>query len=179
MNTKKSTSRKDDGDHKAPNFAPLDRDQFLTRLKTFRHVDKWTSKPSAVNEVQWAKRGWSCVGKERVACVGGCDKELVIALERSAVEKGDSGVEVDLEEDDDDDWSAKANEQLVERYADMIVTAHDEYCLWRIRGCDSKLGYQITPAVVESFKEADVHSYNIPTAAIASCDSPSRLATAL
>src|SRR5579862_8035023 len=59
-----------------PNYAPWDRNQFLQRLKTFRHVDKWSAKPPTVNEVQWAKRGWSCVGRERVRCVGGCGKEV-------------------------------------------------------------------------------------------------------
>lgn len=117
-----------------PNFAPLDRGQFLSRLKTFRHVDKWASKPAEVNEVQWAKRGWSCVGKERVACVGGCGQELVVMLERA---DQDPREELEIEVDDDD-WNASVSEQLVERYADMIVTEHDEYCLWRKRGCDGR-----------------------------------------
>ena len=64
-----------------PNYAPWDRNQFLQRLKTFRHVDKWSAKPPTVNEVQWAKRGWSCVGRERVRCVGGCGKEVLVKLE--------------------------------------------------------------------------------------------------
>jgi len=106
----------------------------LARLKTFKHVDRWTTKPAQINEVQWAKRGWSCVGKERVGCVGGCDKELVIKLERG---EEDSGVYTGIE--DEDDWSATVTEQLADRYVDMIVTAHDEYCLWRKRGCDCKL----------------------------------------
>ncbi|KAI9850387.1 MAG: hypothetical protein M1830_007029, partial [Pleopsidium flavum] len=129
---KKSTPVEIVEDHRPPNFVPLDRGQFLARLKTFRHVDKWTSKPARVNEVQWAKRGWSCVGKERVGCVGGCGKELVIKLERME-EDTKEATENELEYDD---WSASVNEQLVERYADMIVTAHDDYCLWRKRGCD-------------------------------------------
>lgn len=120
------------GEHKSPNFGPLDRAQFLARLKTFRHVDKWTSKPVRVNEVEWAKRGWSCVGRDRVGCVGGCDRELVIKLESTPEPRADD-TEADV---DDGDWSAGVNEQLVERYAEMIVTAHDEYCLWRKRACD-------------------------------------------
>lgn len=28
---------------------------------------------------------------------------------------------------------------LVERYVELIVTSHDEDCLWRKRGCDGKL----------------------------------------
>ena len=138
---KKPTPVKEGGDQKPPNFAPLDRGQFLARLKTFRHVDRWTTKPERVNEVEWAKCGWSCVGKERVGCVGGCDRELVIKLEREEdEERQDSGIDIDLEIEDDD-WSASVSEQLVERYADMIVTAHDDYCLWRKRGCDGKLNH--------------------------------------
>ena len=131
----KTTREKEVEREIAPSFAPLDRAQFLARLKTFRHVDRWTSKPEPINEVQWAKRGWSCVGKERVGCVGGCDRELVIKLERG---EEDSGIYTGIE--DDDDWNASVTEQLVDRYVDMIVAGHDEYCLWRKRGCDCKLG---------------------------------------
>lgn len=76
-----------------PNFAPWDRGQFLERLKTFRQVDRWGSKPAKINEVQWARRGWSCVGKERVGCVGGCGKESCIKLE--SAEKSVEGEEAD------------------------------------------------------------------------------------
>jgi hypothetical protein len=72
-------------------FAPWDRTQFLTRLSSFRHVDKWTAKPRPINEVQWAKRGWSCYGRERVKCIGACGKELVIKL--SAPDSEDSQAE--------------------------------------------------------------------------------------
>ena len=91
-------------------------------------------KPEKINEVQWAKRGWSCVGKERVGCVGGCGKEVVIKLE-------DDGEQVQQDEnetsaDEDQDWREGAREQLIEKYAEMIVTGHDGGCLWRRRGCD-------------------------------------------
>lgn len=78
--------------HKVLNYAPWDRGQFLERLKTFRHVDRWGAKPAQINEVQWAKRGWSCVGKERVRCVGGCGREVYIKLgENSEVSNGEDG----------------------------------------------------------------------------------------
>jgi len=69
-----------------------------------------------------------------VGCVGGCDKELVIKLERG---EEDSGVYTGIE--DEDDWNARVTEQLADRYIDLIVTGHDEFCLWRKRGCDGKL----------------------------------------
>lgn len=129
-------------ERKTPNFAPWDRGQFLERLKTYRHVDKWMGKPEKINEVQWAKRGWSCVGKDRVGCVGGCGKEVVIILESVREERQDAEETQDTEkrpsdeEDDEDKWREKAQEQLVEKYAEMIVTSHDDGCLWRRRGCD-------------------------------------------
>lgn len=67
-------------DRKAPNYAPWDRQQFLARMETYRKVTLWGSKPARINELQWAKRGWSCVGKERVGCVGGCGKEVYVKL---------------------------------------------------------------------------------------------------
>jgi len=134
-----------DVERKPPNFAPWDRSQFLERLQTYRHVDKWMSKPEKINEVQWAKRGWSCVGKERVGCVGGCRKELVIMLESSREDReyvDTRTAEQEEEEEDEEEWRAKAQAQLVEKYTDMVTTAHDGGCLWRRRGCD---GIQISP----------------------------------
>ena len=125
-------------ERKAPNFAPWDRGQFLERLKTYRHVDKWMGKPEKINEVEWAKRGWNCVGKERVGCVGGCGKEVVIALESSREEQKNGDERTSEEEADEDEWRERAEQELVEKYAEMIVTAHDKGCLWRRRGCDGK-----------------------------------------
>ncbi|KAL9604657.1 MAG: hypothetical protein Q9219_000377 [cf. Caloplaca sp. 3 TL-2023] len=126
---------------KLPNFAPWDRNQFLSRLETFRHVDKWMSKPDPINEIQWAKRGWTCVGKERVGCVGGCGNELLILLEPSREEQQASrSSEPDGETEDDElDWREEAQKELMLRYTEMIVTEHDEGCLWRRRGCDDSI----------------------------------------
>ncbi|KAI4226307.1 MAG: hypothetical protein LQ349_006900 [Xanthoria aureola] len=126
---------------KPPNFAPWDRNQFLSRLETFRHVDKWMSKPDEINEVQWAKRGWTCVAKETVGCVGGCDRELVISLEPSRGEETPiEGLEPSEEAVEDYyDWRDEAQKELVKRYTDMIVTEHDEGCLWRRKGCDDSI----------------------------------------
>ncbi|EEP76358.1 predicted protein [Uncinocarpus reesii 1704] len=63
-----------------PSFVPWDRDRFLERLETFRRVDRWSPKPDDINEVQWAKRGWSCVDVMRVECVGGCGHSVVVKL---------------------------------------------------------------------------------------------------
>ena len=133
-------------ERKAPNFAPWDRGQFLERLATFRHVDKWMGKPDKINEVQWAKRGWTCVGRERVGCMGGCGKEVVIKLEEDhdVEEKDKDAGDVQKEngeapvEEKDEDWRRGAQEQLVDKYAEMIVTEHNGGCPWRRKGCDGK-----------------------------------------
>ncbi|KAL8763287.1 MAG: hypothetical protein Q9184_000843 [Pyrenodesmia sp. 2 TL-2023] len=101
-----------------PNFAPWDRNQFLARLETFRHVDKWMSKPDPINEVQWTKRGWTCVGKERVGCVGGCGNEVLISLEPDREEERPiEGIQPAEEAVDDYyDWREEAQKELVVRY---------------------------------------------------------------
>lgn len=123
-------------DHKPPNFAPWDRTQFLQRLETFRHVDKWMGKPEKVNEVQWARRGWSCVGKERVGCVGGCGKEAVIQLEEDGTVDRDRVADLSADAEDQGLWREGAQDELVMKYAEIITTGHEVNCLWRRRGYD-------------------------------------------
>lgn len=127
-----------EGERKLPNFAPWDRGQFLERLKTFRHVDKWMAKPEKINEVQWAKRGWVCVGKERVGCVGGCGKEVVIKLEDDPEEREQQEDE-GAKSEEDQEWREDAKAQLIDKYVDLITTEHDKGCLWRRRGCDGTI----------------------------------------
>ena len=92
-------------------------------------------KPERINEVQWSKRGWSCVGKERVGCVGGCGKEVVIKLEEPKRSKED-GEEQGDSEDENESWRDEAQQQLVGKYAEIVSTGHEGSCLWRRRGCD-------------------------------------------
>ncbi len=96
------------------------------------------SKPDEINEVQCARRGWTCVGKETVGCVGGCGNEVVIALEPTREEEKPTEGPEPFEEAEDDDynWRDEAQKELVKRYTEMIVTEHDEGCLWRRKGCD-------------------------------------------
>lgn len=127
-----------DEHNKHPNFAPWDRMQFLQRLETFRYVDKWMGKPERVNEVQWARRGWSCVGKERVGCVGGCGKEAVIKLEEVGTANRDSGDKLLADAEDQGQWRESAQDELIMKYAEIIITGHEMNCLWRRRGYDGK-----------------------------------------
>lgn len=63
-----------------PTFVPWDRERFLERLETFRRVDRWSPKPSAISEVVWAKRGWICTDVSRVSCASGCGGSVVVKL---------------------------------------------------------------------------------------------------
>lgn len=105
-------------------YSPGDREELLRRLATFQEITDWTPKPDKINEVEWAKRGWVCQGKERVRCLL-CHKELVVKLKKEA-------------EDADALAAAEVEAALVDKYAELIVSAHQSDCLWKRRGCDGK-----------------------------------------
>ncbi|PHH76504.1 hypothetical protein CDD83_4242 [Cordyceps sp. RAO-2017] len=109
-------------------YCPGDRDQLLRRLATFQELTDWTPKPDRVNEVQWAKRGWICQAKETVRCLL-CHKELVVKLNRKDVDGQQVPVLVPSEIED----------ALVDKYCDLIVSSHQQDCLWRKRGCEDSL----------------------------------------
>ncbi|RKU49085.1 hypothetical protein DL546_004990 [Coniochaeta pulveracea] len=111
-----------------PRYCPGDRDQLIKRLATFQELTEWTPKPDRVNEIEWAKRGWVCQGKERVRCTL-CNKELVVKLNKKEVD----GKEVTVIA------ASEVTEALVQKYAELIVQSHSEDCLWRKRGCDDSL----------------------------------------
>jgi hypothetical protein len=125
-------------------YAPTDRGDLLKRLGTFQEITDWTPKPERVNEVEWAKRGWVCHGKETVRCLL-CHRELVVKLNRKDVDGKEISVLVASEIGKlyasvhcqllTDNYTEEA---LVDKYADLIVTSHQDECLWRKRGCDSK-----------------------------------------
>lgn len=111
-----------------PRYCPSDRDQLIRRLSTFQELTEWTPKPDKVNEIEWAKRGWVCVGKERVRCTL-CHKELVVKTNKREVD----GREVPLA------LGSEVEQALVDRFAALIVEAHQEDCLWARQGCDDSL----------------------------------------
>lgn len=108
-----------------PKYCPSDRKELLRRLATFQDLTDWAPKPDRVGEIEWAKRGWVCQGKERVRCAL-CNKELVIKLNKKEVDGKEVSVLVPSE----------IEEALVNKYAELIVESHQEDCLWRKRGCD-------------------------------------------
>lgn len=115
-------------DAQQPKYSPADREQLLRRLASFQELTDWTPKPDKVNEIEWAKRGWVCQGKERVRCTL-CNKELVVKLNRKEVAGKEVAVLV----------ASEIEDALVEKYVELMVTAHQDDCLWRKRGCDGKL----------------------------------------
>lgn len=117
---------------KPANFQPYSQEQFLGRVKTFADVKRWTTKPDAINETEWAKRGWTCDAWNTVACKGGCEKRVAVKLRPKR--KDSSGKAIEMSED----LSADVDEKLVGRFRELIGKGHAEDCLWRKRGCQGK-----------------------------------------
>ncbi|KAI9657845.1 MAG: hypothetical protein M1831_004081 [Alyxoria varia] len=151
-----------------PNYAPWSHDLFLERLKTFADVLIWTSKPDEVNEVQWAKRGWSCESVNKVACKGGCERRLAIVLRPKRKDK--EGFEIEGSED----YSVDVDEGLVKRYQELIVTAHEEYCLWRLDKCKDDI-YRLPIARPSIWQPQIAHRYHSFTPISTSVPSPAQL----
>ncbi|KAI1457005.1 zf-C3HC-domain-containing protein [Annulohypoxylon moriforme] len=111
-----------------PKYCPSDRDELIRRLGTFQELTEWTPKPDKVNEIEWAKRGWVCQGKERVQCTL-CHKELVVKINKREVDGKEVPVLV----------GSDIEEALVKRFVELIIDAHQDACLWRKQGCDDTL----------------------------------------
>ncbi len=112
----------------APRYCPGDRDELLKRLITFQELTDWTPKPDRVSEIEWAKRGWVCQGKERLRCTL-CSKEIVVKLNKKEVDGKEVPVLV----------SSEIEDALVDKYVELIVSSHQDDCLWRKKGCDDAL----------------------------------------
>ncbi|KAI0152601.1 zf-C3HC-domain-containing protein [Xylariaceae sp. FL1272] len=123
-----ATSRNDSSHAASPSYCPSDRDELIRRLRSFQELTEWTPKPDIVNEIEWAKRGWLCYGKERVRC-SLCHKELVVRTGTRTVE----GKEVPVVAGSD------VEQALAKRFAELITEAHATDCLWKRHGCDDSL----------------------------------------
>jgi hypothetical protein len=129
-----------------PNFSPWSHETFLARLKTYSKVSLWHSKPDAIGEVQWAKRGWICIDVNTVACRGGCERRVVVSLDVeqrhgedakaiSTIPSPDEESTKGVAEDDDADMETA----LVRRYEALIVEGHTATCMWRKAGCQDDI----------------------------------------
>lgn len=126
-------------DGQLPKYCPGDRDQLLRRLATFQELTDWTPKPDPVNEIEWAKRGWTCQGKERVKCTL-CGKEIFVKINKKEVDGKEIAVLI----------ASEIAQSVVDMYKDMIVTSHAEDCLWRRRGCDGMSFLTVRIAALET-----------------------------
>ncbi|SMQ46041.1 unnamed protein product [Zymoseptoria tritici ST99CH_1A5] len=118
-----------------PNFAPWSQESFLARLKTFSSVSQWHPKPDAINEVEWAKRGWVCVDLNTVSCKGGCGKRVVVSLDKERKDTRGNDAEGDDEDEDNDEEAAAFEQALSERYRSQIISGHALSCMWHKAGC--------------------------------------------
>jgi hypothetical protein len=132
-----------------PTYIPTDREEFLKRLSSYRNISDWRTKPDRIDEVAWAKKGWVCQGHERVRCVT-CNIEIMVKLTRE--DREGSPASVMGEEKDIRMYSYYFNiyvsttanlriqaQALVDKYAELLSTAHDASCPWRHRGCDDSI----------------------------------------
>jgi hypothetical protein len=138
----KATVSESSTPRKTPNFQPHSQEQFLGRVKTFSDVKKWTTKPDAIGEIEWAKRGWSCDTWNTVACKGGCEKRVAVKLYPKR--KDVTGTVIDMSED----LAVDVDDKLVERFRELVEKGHAEDCLWRKRGCQGKHYAQYTKCCV-------------------------------
>ncbi|KAK1146321.1 hypothetical protein N8T08_003108 [Aspergillus melleus] len=121
-----------DSNSPRPTFVPWDRERFLERLATFRRVDRWSPKPLAISEVEWAKRGWICSDVSRVTCVGGCGGSVVVKLP-------DELDELDGYDGEKVEERREVRDRLVKEYVELVVNGHGETCPWRNKGCDATI----------------------------------------
>lgn len=121
----------------SPKYCPGDREQLIRRLGTFQELTQWTPKPDKVNEIEWAKRGWVCRGKETVQCTL-CHKEAVVKMSKKEADGRETPVL----------GGSELEQALVKRFAELIIDAHQDDCLWRKRGCDGKFSLFSQPLSV-------------------------------
>ncbi|ETI19383.1 hypothetical protein G647_09216 [Cladophialophora carrionii CBS 160.54] len=128
-------------------YLPSSRPAFLQRLETFRYVTKWhVPSTDPINAAAWAKRGWTCVDTDTVAC-GVCKERLYVDLSvdnemlKAKKQEGEPIGDEEAAENEEEDFAISSDvyDNMVRRYQGMIVTAHAESCLWRKRGCDPSI----------------------------------------
>jgi hypothetical protein len=120
-------------------YLPSSRPAFLERLETYRQVTQWhIPSTEPINAAAWAKRGWICVDKDTVFC-GQCKERLTVDLDLDNGNLHEPDATGDGAEDQDYSLAKEVYDALLQRYQEMIVTAHVDSCPWRKRGCDSSI----------------------------------------
>ena len=120
-------------------YLPSSRPAFLERLETFRQVTQWhVPSTEIINASEWAKRGWICIDKDTVFC-GPCKERLTIDLDLENGNLHEPDATGDGADDESYNLTKEVYDALLQRYQEMIVTAHGASCPWRRRGCDSSI----------------------------------------
>lgn len=126
-------------------YLPSSRLAFLERLESFRQVTKWhVPSTCRINAVEWAKRGWVCQDDDTVSCPT-CKERLHVDIDLDPTASEDREQlqrNEDKDDSNDNDPLILANailDNLMNRYQEMIVSAHTNRCPWRRRGCDSSI----------------------------------------
>jgi C3HC zinc finger-like/Rsm1-like len=124
---------------KTANYLPSSREAFLERLETFGPITKWhVPSTEQISAVAWAKRGWWCTDMDMVACKA-CNEQILVKLDgEEAIATGAAAPDTE-EEEDLTTADMLRHRLLVEKYSDIIITAHAHSCPWRNRGCDESI----------------------------------------
>lgn len=141
MSSKFSKSVAASSSPRTANYLPASREAFLERLETFGPITKWhVPSTEDISAVAWAKRGWCCVDTDLVRC-NTCNEHLLVKLdvEEEAITTGVAGPDDEKDEDGVNTTAMLRHRLLVEKYSDMIITAHAFSCPWRNRGCDNSI----------------------------------------
>jgi C3HC zinc finger-like/Rsm1-like len=125
---------------KTANYLPSSREAFLERLETFGPITKWhVPSTEQISALAWAKRGWWCTGTDMVACKA-CNEQILVKLDGEEAAIATEPAAPDTEEEDDLTTADLLRQRLlVDKYSDMIITAHARSCPWRNRGCDESI----------------------------------------
>lgn len=97
----------------------------------------------------------NAVGEEEAVAGNGDGGEAM--LDEDGEVDGDADGSGDADEEDMDELQREIYDALVKRYAEMVVTGHEEGCPWRRRGCDASIqrveGLLNTKGAVMGLKE--------------------------
>jgi C3HC zinc finger-like/Rsm1-like len=164
---------------KTAHYLPSSREAFLERLETFGPITKWhVPSTEEISAAAWAKRGWWCIDTDMVACKA-CSEQLVVKLDQQEEDAAtEAAAQEDKEEDDLDTAAMLRHRLLVDKYRDMIISAHAQSCPWRNRGCDDSIqrisGLLNTTNTLQTLKARydSLRNLDIPSVHVMAIDFP-------
>jgi hypothetical protein len=116
-------------------YAPSDRSALILRIKTYQSpIGRWARKPAVMNELEFAKNGWVCIGKEEVACVY-CHSRMEVPYEAEVQAIDEATPDAGEEEKD---GRRELLERLKSRCVRMMHEEHDDGCPWEVKPSTSE-----------------------------------------